>query len=69
MSVKREDTIKLIGDIYIFKVKDYTTILVGQYDTEKNEFYVQRGDGAKYSYSNHYEFGRIEWFEKLNVNL
>jgi hypothetical protein len=51
-------------DIYIFKVRDYTTILVGQmvYD-EFNEkvFYVQRGDGDKYKYDGY----RVEWYKKV----
>ena len=51
--------------IYLFKVKDYTTILIGQYDESKNEYFVQRGDGTKYSYSNDKEFSRIEWSKFL----
>ncbi len=54
-------------EIYLFKVKDYTTVLVGQYDKEQNEYFVQRGDGTKYTYSNDQEFGRIEWSEKLDI--
>lgn len=51
-------------DIYKFKVKDYTTILVGQmFLDEFNEevYYVQRGDGTKYKYDKF----RIEWSEKI----
>ena len=35
-------------EIYIFKVKDFTTILVGQKEGEY--FYIQRGDGEKRQY-------------------
>jgi hypothetical protein len=51
-------------DIYLFKVKDYTTILVGQMEYDefnKKVFYVQRGDGDKYKYDEY----RIEWFKKI----
>ena len=45
--------------IYVFKVKDYTTILVG-FKTIKdglNVYYTERGDGTKYyHYSNQVEF-------------
>ena len=42
-------------EVFLFKVKDYTTILIGQkYD---EGFFVQRGDGTKYKYENY----RIEW--------
>ena len=46
-------------DIYAFKVKDYTTVLVGQkYEDEfGGGYYVQRGDGTKYEYYLH----RVEW--------
>ncbi len=59
--------------IYLFKVKDYTTILVGQKETEelkicKNEenrvmeyYYVQRGDGIKIRYDK----DQIEWVQFL----
>lgn len=39
-----------IGDIYIFKVRDYTTILVGKRNVKEGYYYVQRGDGTKYKY-------------------
>ena len=51
-------------DIYVFKVKDYITILIGQMKiNEFNEkvFYVQRGDGNKYEYEEY----RIEWYKKV----
>jgi hypothetical protein len=50
--------------IYLFKVKDYTTELVGKmYHNELKEkiFYVQRADGTKYEYPEH----RIEWCRPL----
>lgn len=42
-------------EIFLFKVKDYTTVLAGQ--KYEDGFFVQRGDGAKYEYENY----RIEW--------
>jgi hypothetical protein len=59
--------------IYAFKVKDYTTVLLGQkevmslavYVDEKDRYqtsyYVQRGDGIKYSYHQN----SIEWVKFL----
>lgn len=31
--------------VYLFKVRDYTTTLVGQYNEAKECYYIQRGDG------------------------
>jgi hypothetical protein len=53
-----------LEDIYLFKVSDYTTILLGRYDKEKDCFYVQRGDGVKYEYDEY----RIVWRQKLNCH-
>lgn len=50
-----------LDDIYLFKVSDYTTILLGRFDEAKKCFYVQRGDGKKYEYDEY----RITWKEKL----
>jgi hypothetical protein len=50
----------LSHDIYLFKVKDYTTILLGRYHDGK--FYIQRGDGVKYEY----EAYRVVWKRLLN---
>lgn len=54
-----------IMDIYQFKVKDYTTIMIGQmefnHDIREKVFYVQRGDGTKYSYGEY----RVEWWRKI----
>lgn len=47
-------------DVYLFKVTDYVTILVGQKDSD-GSFYIQRGDGEKQVYLDY----RIEWFEKI----
>ena len=51
--------------VYKFKVKEYTTILVGQKtkDIETGEiyFYIQRGDGSIYSYNEY----RIEFYELI----
>jgi hypothetical protein len=44
----------------IFKCYDFTTEIVGRYDHNEKNFYVQRGDGARYWY----RFG-IEWHIKL----
>jgi len=52
-------------DIYIFKVKEYTTLLVGQYNEKTEEYYVQRGDGTKYSYHK----DRIEYATKIKSIL
>lgn len=53
-------------DIYIFKVKDYTTILVGQMELnefKEKVFYIQRGDGEKHKYDEY----RIEWFRHIGT--
>jgi hypothetical protein len=52
-------------DLYVFKVKDYSTILFGKrnkdIETELlssfNSFYIERGDGTKYRYGE----DEIEW--------
>lgn len=49
--------------LFIFKVQDYTTELIGRYNEEKDCYYVQRGDGSKYEYDSY----RIEWKRELNV--
>jgi len=50
----------LLHDIYLFKVRDYETILLGRYHDGK--FYIQRGDGVKYEY----EAYRVVWKRLLN---
>lgn len=50
----------LSHDIYLFKVKDYTTILLGRYHDGK--FYIQHGDGVKYEYEAH----KVVWKRLLN---
>lgn len=57
--------------VYLFKVRDYTTTLVGQYvepvyseskhESRDGYFFVQRGDGTKYEYDD----TRIEWSKFL----
>lgn len=37
-------------EIYIFKVSDYSTELVGRKSVDEKFFYVQRGDGFTYQY-------------------
>jgi hypothetical protein len=44
----------------LFKCIDFNTEIIGRYDAVKNEFYVERGDGTKYSYG-------IEWFKELEI--
>jgi len=58
-------------EIYIFKVKDYTTEIVGRKrvdpdtfqgkDYSRTFYYVERGDGTTYDY----EECRVEWAKKL----
>ena len=50
--------------VYKFKVKDYTTILVGQLDEISGKYYIQRGDGTKYEYWP----DEIEWVNELINN-
>ncbi len=68
--------------IYLFKVKHYSTILIGQtikkqdtFGQYKDYFYVQRADGTEYSYAKDF----VEWYKliydendqeiKLQINL
>ena len=37
-------------DIYVFKVRDYTTEIVGRYNKDEGYYYVERGDGTCYKY-------------------
>lgn len=48
-----------LDNIYLFKVKDYTTTLLGRF--ENGKYFVQRGDGTKYEYDEY----RIVWKQKL----
>ena len=54
-----------LDNIFLFKVKDYTTILLGRYDDKKGYFYVQRGDGEMYKYTE----DRIVWKQKLECEF
>lgn len=54
-----------LHNIYLFKVADYTTVLLGRYDKAKNLYYVQRGDGIKYEY----EAYRVTWNQKLECTF
>lgn len=54
-----------LDNIYLFKVKDYTTEILGRYDKENDCYYVQRGDGTRYEYESY----RIVWKHKLNCLL
>jgi hypothetical protein len=67
LNLKDKDKALHIGGViirlFIFKVEDYTTELVGRYNEEKDCYYVQRGDGRKYEYESY----RIEWKRELNV--
>lgn len=49
-----------LDDIYLFKVRDYTAILLGR--KQDSTFIIQRGDGTIYKYTE----DRIVWFRKLN---
>lgn len=51
-----------MDNVYLFKLADYTTILLGRYDDSKDCFYIQRGDGLKYEYDSN----RVNWKQKLN---
>lgn len=57
------DVITLV-EVYLFKVKDYTTILVGQRNDVEKIFFVQRGDGTMYKY----DYDRIVWSKLVSVN-
>lgn len=48
-----------IDNIYLFKVEDYTTILLGKLIDDK--YIIQRGDGKVYSYDKY----RVTWAQKL----
>ena len=54
-----------LGNVYLFKVKDYTTTLIGIFDEENRCFYVQRGDGVKWAY----DIDRTSWYRKINVDI
>ncbi len=60
---KRNQSIGNVNNIYIFKVKDYITILVGRFDNQNDCYYVQRGDGKRFDYQTY----RVEWSKKLNL--
>jgi len=52
----------------VFKVKDYTTELVGrvfEQEGEEKVFYVQRGDGTVYEYLQY----RVEYYNYLTVSI
>lgn len=51
----------LIDNIYLFKVQDYNTILLGRY--HDGVYYIQRGDGVKYEYESY----RVVWAIKLQL--
>ena len=56
-------------ELYVFKVKDYRTILFGKRNNDMetellsslDEFYTERGDGTKYTYGK----DEIEWAIKI----
>lgn len=51
-----------LDNIYLFKVRDFTTILLGRLEDDK--YFVQRGDGTRYEYDEY----RIVWKRKLNCH-
>lgn len=61
---RKEESVNL-NSIYLFKVEDYTTILLGTFDEKEDCFYVQRGDGIKYKYDSY----RVVWKQKLKCQL
>lgn len=62
-SKKANELITDVSKLFLFKVQDYTTELVGRYNKEKDCYYVQRGDGSKYEYDAY----RVTWKQELNV--
>lgn len=64
LSVSNESAEKTSKDkIYIFKSKDFTTVMIGRHDKINDVFYVQRGDGTTYPYSK----CRIDWFREIKI--
>lgn len=59
-----EELNKSLDNIFLFKVKDFTTILLGRYDESHNCYFVQRGDGMKYEYEEY----RVVWKQKLKCS-
>lgn len=57
----KPEEIKEIDNIYLFKVQDYNTILLGRY--HDGVYYIQRGDGVKYEYEEY----RVVWAIKLQL--
>jgi hypothetical protein len=55
----------LLDSVYLFKVKDFSTTLIGRYDNIKDCYYIQRGDGLKYEYTS----DRIVWSKKLKCEI
>ena len=51
-----------LDNIYLFKVRDFTTILLGRFEDDK--YFVQRGDGTRWEYDEY----RIVWKRKLNCH-
>ena len=50
-------------EMYLFKVDEYTTELIGRKNESEGFFYIQRGDGFIYKY----DFDRVEFSIKLNI--
>jgi hypothetical protein len=55
---------KDLENAYVFKVKDYSTHLVGFLNDVNKCFYVIRGDGMRYEYDK----DRVEWFQPLIID-
>ncbi|OYQ46126.1 hypothetical protein CHU92_01610 [Flavobacterium cyanobacteriorum] len=51
-----------LNNIYLFKVRDFTTTLLGRF--EDGKYFIQRGDGTKYEYDEY----RVVWKRKLNCH-
>ena len=61
--LKPKGTCSHEDEIYIFKVRDYTTEIVGRKNVAEDFFYVQRGDGNIQRYDSY----RVVSSEKLII--
>lgn len=49
----------------LFKLKDYTTEIIGRFSIENKNFYIQKGSGDIFTYGN---FG-VSWVQCLKTNV
>ena len=52
-------------NIFLFKVRDFTTVMLGRYDPDNDCYYVERGDGTRYEY----KYYRITWMQELACSV